>query len=186
MAKENPILPTPAGRKAGGGGGRKRVGEEKGLWVPPRSWHREGQGAALRDPEPSSSAGWDPFVCGQPSPSPAHNVSTFCSDSPCLGLPFRDRNSALWASLAQKSPISNRNTGFLSILLSLLSTIQGRFLESFNYLIESVPTREFFTSFIKRTSKSKGLKEKSLSLLFWWHIDFVRVYRQERYIRESL
>lgn len=50
MAKDNPILPTPAGRKqvvVVGGGGRKRVGEEKRLRVPPGSWHREGQEAAL-------------------------------------------------------------------------------------------------------------------------------------------
>lgn len=91
MAKDNPILPTPAGRKqvvVVGGGGRKRVGEEKRLRVPAGSWHREGQEAALGETQSlAAQPGAIPLCvqrCRQVSAAPAlpHNVSTFRSDSP--------------------------------------------------------------------------------------------------------
>lgn len=83
MAKDNPILPTPAGRK------QVVVVEEKG-------WERRnasvslpgagtGKGRRLHSEKPKAEPGEIPLCVVTPVPALPHNVSTFCSDSPGPG-----------------------------------------------------------------------------------------------------
>lgn len=114
MAKDNPILPTPAGRK------EVVVVEEKG-------WERRNASVSLPGAGTGKGALEGPKGCRQlspvrslcvcsPQPQP-HKASTFCSDSQGLAVaPFRDGAQGLELSTLgfTFTEIPNAQTGTLA------------------------------------------------------------------------